>query len=262
MDKKPSTVDLFLKLSGYDKEKGGKSRIVNVEEFTDDYISLILGNGGGWCRTANVQNYKFARIFNENKINYSNCSQEEIKEIEKYVKNQNLKFTKENKIQYIMIWDNNYDKNNGRPISEEIKKYYKDKPCVVCGSTSELVVDHKNDLYNDPNVLNTKTQKKDDFQSLCNHCNLLKRGINSETKKTKKRYPATKIPSLKPFGIDFISGDENYDENDPNWGIGTYWYDPVKFMEGVKEINSKKETKNTNEDKEIDEISKINDGIC
>ena len=119
--------------------------------------------------------------------------------------------------------------NLKRPISAKIRLFFKDKPCVNCGNTSSLVVDHKNDLYNNPNVLDTKTQTIDDFQSLCNGCNLLKQKANIYTRKENKRYPASKIPKLIPFNIDFVEGDETYDPNDPNAMIGTYWYDPCRL---------------------------------
>ena len=108
--------------------------------------------------------------------------------------------------------------------------------CVVCGCTSNLVTDHKNDLYNDPRVLNTQTQTKEDFQCLCTHCNLQKRQIAIKTRKTEKRYGAINIPSVAIYGIDFINGDENYNVTDINAMVGTYWYDPVAFMEFIREI--------------------------
>lgn len=64
---------------------------------------------------------------------------------------------------------------HNRPIRKDIEKYHKQMGCVVCGSKSQLVTDHKNDVYNDPRVLDTNTQTKDDFQCLCTHCNLQKR---------------------------------------------------------------------------------------
>ncbi len=121
-----------------------------------------------------------------------------------------------------------------RPIRDDIHKYHKATGCVVCGSLSDLVTDHKNDLYNDPRVLNMKTQTKEDFQCLCNHCNLQKRQIAKKTLETGKRYGATNIPSLAIFGIDFIEGDETFDKNNVDAMIGTYWYDPVKFMDYIK----------------------------
>jgi hypothetical protein len=105
----------------------------------------------------------------------------------------------------------------------------------MCGCKSEVECDHKNDLYNDPMVLQIETQRKEDFQSLCRHCNTQKRQIIKDTKRTGKRYGATKIPILKVFGIDFIGGDETFDSDDVDAMKGTYWYDPVAFMEGIKE---------------------------
>ena len=122
-----------------------------------------------------------------------------------------------------------------RPIRKDIHEYHKSMGCVVCGSHSDLVTDHKNDLYNDPRVLDSNTQVRDDFQCLCNHCNLQKRQIAKMTRETGKRFPATKIPSLAPFGIDFIQGNETFDLEDPHAMVGTYWYDPVEFMKQVKE---------------------------
>ena len=59
-----------------------------------------------------------------------------------------------------------------RPISPLISKQIKKHNCVVCGSTSNIICDHKNDMYNDKFVLILNTQQIEDFQSLCNHCNL------------------------------------------------------------------------------------------
>lgn len=120
-----------------------------------------------------------------------------------------------------------------RPIRNDIHAALRDAPdvrCVVCGSTSSLVTDHKNDLYNDPCVLIAEIQIVDDFQVLCTHCNLQKRQIAAWTRDTGRRYGATQIPHLAPFGIDFTEGDETYDPNDINAMRGTFWYDPVDFM--------------------------------
>ena len=131
--------------------------------------------------------------------------------------------------------------NKNHPISDRIHKEIrgnKESACVVCGSKSDLVTDHKNDLYNDPRVLSEKTQTFEDFQCLCNHCNLQKRQVSKKTRETKKRYGATNIPQLKVFGIDFISGDENYDPEDPNAMVGTYWYDPSAFTSYILQNTS------------------------
>tara|TARA_Y100001935_G_C17307560_1_gene513363 strand:+ start:93 stop:857 length:765 start_codon:yes stop_codon:yes gene_type:complete len=123
-----------------------------------------------------------------------------------------------------------------RPIRDDIRKYHTSTGCVVCGSFTSLVTDHKNDLYNDLRVLDMKTQKKEDFQCLCNHCNLQKRQIAKKTLETGKRYGATNIPQLAIFGVDFIEGDETYDKEDVNAMEGTYWYDPIRFMLYLKSL--------------------------
>ena len=128
-------------------------------------------------------------------------------------------------------FSDNYLNGHKRYIRKDIRKYYKNQPCVACGELSPLllVCDHKNDLYNDQRVLNNETQTLEDFQSLCNSCNLKKRQICKKTKETCKRYSAKNIPSLAEFGVDFIEGDETFDETDINAMVGTYWHDPVKF---------------------------------
>ena len=122
-----------------------------------------------------------------------------------------------------------------RPIRKDIHEHHKKMGCVVCGSHSDLVTDHKNDLYNDPRVLDAKTQTIDDFQCLCNHCNLQKRQVSKKTKEIGKRIGATTIPSYAVFGIDFVEGDETFDEKDINAMVGTYWYDPVEFAKKIRE---------------------------
>ena len=126
----------------------------------------------------------------------------------------------------------NQDSQANRPIKKAIRDHFKDNCCVVC-ATEKIVIDHKNDLYNDLRVLDSKTQTVDDFQALCNACNLRKRQVIKKTRETGKRFGATNIPALKLFGIDFITGDESYDPDDINAMTGTYWYDPVAFMEHI-----------------------------
>ena len=127
----------------------------------------------------------------------------------------------------------NNDTINKRSVRKDIKDHHYKTGCVCCGCKSNLTIDHKNDLYNDQNALNLNTQKLSDFQCLCNHCNLQKRQVCKNTKKINKRYGATNIPQLKIFGIDFIVGDETFNPNDKDALKGTYWYDPIEFMEFI-----------------------------
>ena len=235
---KISKIKLFLKLSEFDEKNPDKFKIVNVSSFTGEFKDLVLGNGGSWCRRSACKKYKVSTLKKNGTINYLWNADDEEKEI--VIKAfSNYPKEKGNKIQYIGIFGLK-NKKNPRPIRGDIKKYWKNFYCCSCGRNSDLICDHKNDLYNDPRVLHRKTQKKEDFQSLCNQCNLLKRQVSKDTKRTGKRYGATNIPMLKVFGINFIEGDESYDADDVDAMKGTYWYDPVAFMEGIKRILKKR----------------------
>lgn len=155
---------------------------------------------------------------------------------------------------------NEYQKKEDS-IREDILDYHKKTlgVCVVCGSTSDLACDHKNDLYNDPRVLKKETQEKEDFQCLCRHCNILKGKHCMKMKKTGIRYKATDIPSLKMFGIDYISGNESFDENDINAMVGTYWYDPIVFNQYIKDMYDKKDIEITKLQKDLSKKTNI---IC
>ena len=109
-------------------------------------------------------------------------------------------------------------KNTSRPIREDIKEHYKTHACVVCGSKSNLICDHKNDLYDDTRVLDMKTQKLEDFQSLCTHCNLQKRQVCKKEKETKIIYQAKNIPMMAVFNPPDVTKKED-----------SYWYDPIMF---------------------------------
>ena len=86
--------------------------------------------------------------------------------------------------------------------------------------------------------MNEETQREDDFQCLCNHCNLQKRQVNKTTRETGQRIGATTIPSLAVFGVDFIRGDETFNPDDENAMVGTYWYDPIAFMKELRVLYS------------------------
>lgn len=121
-----------------------------------------------------------------------------------------------------------------RPISKGIRKYYKGKCCVACGGNKEMVIDHKNDLYDEPRVHNIHTQQVDDFQPLCNNCNLKKRADCRKTKETGIRQPAPfQFTSL---GLPkYYMGDENFEPN--GLGLeGTYWYDIEVYKNHCKTL--------------------------
>ena len=87
-----------------------------------------------------------------------------------------------------------------RPIKKEIEKSIKKNSCISC---SDIVCDHKNDLYNDISVLNIQTQQINDFQPLCNHCNLQKRQILKDEIKNNKIYSAKNLQQYKAYKFEF-----------------------------------------------------------
>jgi hypothetical protein len=99
----------------------------------------------------------------------------------------------------------------------------------VCGSNSDVICDHKNDLYNDERVLNSTTQVLCDFQPLCNHCNLQKRQICKEEEQNQRIYSAKNIQRYKKYRFDFPWEKKVFDRNDIYCKNDTYWFDPVEF---------------------------------
>ncbi len=237
---KKSKLERFIELSNFDKNKPNEFKIIYKNELNGEYSDLHFSNGGDWCRkdTAIRSGYKMATMKKNRSINYlwNQTNEEEQlikKEFDKYV----IKNNDSSGIVLIGVFGVNPKKDIGtRSIHSKIKKYFEKKPCCVCGSNTNLEVDHKNDLYNDPRVLNKDTQEQNDFQSLCKHCNDQKRQVCKETRRTGKRYGATNIPSLKAYGIDFTEGDETFDPNDINAMKGTFWYDPIAFHRGLIKI--------------------------
>ena len=115
-----------------------------------------------------------------------------------------------------------------RPIKIDIKKEITSQSCVICGSNTDIVCDHKNDLYNDEKIL-SKTQLITDFQPLCNHCNLQKRQICKEEKRTNKLYSAKQISIYKIYPFEFPWEKKNFDLNLIDCKTDTFWYDPIEF---------------------------------
>jgi hypothetical protein len=242
--KKISKLNLFKKLANLDEDIG-ECRIVDKAEFINEYADLNFTNGGDWCRRSSFSkapnNYKIATATGTGKINLLwDANDDEKARVEEYFKlhcnfvNAKDKKNKEQNrtsasIKYIRSFGKFESSDKTRAIRKDILEYYKTKSCVNCGSNAELQCDHKNGLYNDPRVLNLETQTLDDFQSLCRHCNCQKRQVEKKTRETGKRYGATNIPLMRPFGIDYIEGNETMDVSDPNALKGTYWYDPIAF---------------------------------
>lgn len=225
------------------------TKLVHIS-ILEDYPKLQLGNGHSWGRKDVIRRteYKLFVVQNNGRISYR---WDDVSDLDRYNAGRivsrfcslNSKDYSPSNITYFCILGKKVANNVSRPIRRDIKLYYSKKPCCVCGSTNDLECDHKNDLYNDPRVLDINTQTFDDFQSLCKHCNDQKRQICKKTKETSKRYGATNITSMASFGIDFVEGDEHFNIKDVNAMVGTYWYDPEYFNKMVRIITTINTTK-------------------
>jgi len=234
---KVNKIELFKELANFDPTTN-ESRFVNVAEFTGKYAELRFGNGGGWSRLDGDFGKKnkicIVKTNGDKRFSWNPDAEEE-----EHINSQLIAFgTPEGKGKTIMLikFCGKQNEISGRPIRKDIRNALLLSPCVVCGTNSQIEIDHKNGLYNDPRVLNSKTQTVEDFQPLCKHCNDQKRQTCVWQKNQGKRYPASMIPQLAIFGIDFVDGDLTLDETDVNALKGTYWYDPVEFMIKLKTL--------------------------
>lgn len=194
--------DLFIKLAKPDEN--GISRWVKTSEFTGEYKSLQLGNGGSWCRASSTLAKKYNVEFDKT-------------------------LTKGNSIDAVRLNGFNSEKVFSQNIRSDIKEYYKDKNCVMLGinGTSEntkIEIDHKDGRKNDLRVSDISTQKLEDFQPLCKAANDAKRQICKKCKETNKRWNARNIKG-NPYP--FYKGDEDYTEQ--LGCVGCYQYDPVEY---------------------------------
>ena len=206
-------IELFLKLARPDDN--GVSRWVSVDEFVGEFKELKLGNGGSWCRKSSA----FAK---------------------KYVVEFDKTQSTGNSIDAIRLNGFNENETFNQAISSEIKKYYKDKPCVMLGiiGTSEntkIEIDHKEGTKNSQRVSNISTQKLEDFQPLTKAANDAKRQICKRCQETDKRFDAT---CIKGFPMPYYRGNSSLKESGC---IGCYQYDPVAYREELLRKARRKE---------------------
>lgn len=212
-----SVSELVLKLSE------NFSKIIEIDDIKSN-PSLYWGGNGVGDRWLNKK-YNYCVIYSNKKIKiYS----ENDDKIPLNIFN-NFDYNKKYK-GILGIYVFSHRKNTIKhPINEKIKKEITSQSCVICGSNSDIVCDHKNDMYNDERVLNITTQKKEDFQPLCNHCNLQKRQIYKNEEKTNKLYSAKNILRYNNYRFEFPWEKKIFDKTDINCKKDTYWYDPVEF---------------------------------
>lgn len=238
------------------------TKIVSTDEIQNNYPELYWGGNGLGDRFANKKyNYSSIKIIKK-KAEPTLYSENVDDQIPEEIMNAFLEKNKGIKSQGIIgIFVHSKKINNEtRPIRKDIHTVITSLSCVQCG-THSTVCDHKNDLYNDPRVLNIKTQLLSDFQPLCNHCNLQKRQICKNEKKANKEnykgkieeeddddegqededkkvskgsmYSAKKIPMYKVFPFEFPWEKKAFNIEDIYCKNGTYWFDPVEFNNNI-----------------------------
>ena len=189
---------LVLKL--FNPDENGVSRWVYKEECVGEFSSLFPRNGNHWYRNVGLSHLIF------------------VKET----------LTEQKTIRW--RFDGFKEKTPKRPISEEIRKELKDKPCAHSGfkgtTNNPIVIDHKNGRYNDERVLCVETQTIDDFQPMTNQSNLYKRTYcNNVCIKTNIRFDAKTLG----YGISYIEGSEEYEGT----CIGCYLFDCIRFKQEI-----------------------------
>ena len=95
----------------------------------------------------------------------------------------------------------------------------------------ELAKPDKNGRKNNPRVMNTRTQRVDDFQPLSKAANDAKRQHCKECKATGNRFDAKRLGYI----ISYYKGDKVH-SNNYDGCIGCFWYDPIEFRKYLKSI--------------------------
>lgn len=100
----------------------------------------------------------------------------------------------------------------------EVRKALKGRPCVVCGTSHQIEIDHKDGVKKE-------TMDEEDFQTLCKHCNSRKREVCKKCRETGLRFNAMSLGFDRPV----ISGNSSYEDT----CLGCFWYDPKAFRKGL-----------------------------
>ena len=203
------------------------TKIISTTEIKNNYKDLYWGGNGLGDRWANKK-FNYSVIYSNKKpLLYSENSDDNIpiNIFNNFLENNNN--NNNNGIIGIYVHSKRI-KNQYRTISKNIKKEITSLSCVICGTTS-TICDHKNDLYNDMNVLDLKKQTINDFQPLCNHCNLQKREVCKIEKKLGRIYSAKNIQRYQIYLFEFPWEKKAFDINDSNCKKDTYWFDPIEF---------------------------------
>jgi hypothetical protein len=193
------------------------------------YKQLDWGNNGIGDRWANKK-FNYTSIFNNRIKTYSENDNDTVHD--KLIQKFRLEHPNMKGIIGIFVHSKRLNITK-RPIKKEIDIEIKKNSCVSCGSNSDIITDHKNDLYNDDKVLDIHTQVIADFQPLCNHCNLQKRQICKDEVKNNRIYSAKNLQKYKVFTFEFPWEKKAFIIDDITTKLDTYWYDPIEFNKKI-----------------------------
>jgi hypothetical protein len=182
---KPSTLSNYIR------------NIINNSELPicinyEDHPKLSTTNGQSWNRRGSIltiEYYIFAvnnkKDINPNNFRYANYTDTHQKIVEKLI--QPLELRKGNNVRALIIISPRKEKDNTRlGFSQKDKENIRirdNNECIVCGSKTELNIDHKDDSYQSIELTS------DDGQLLCSSCNTKKRAGNSNKRSTRKCPP-------------------------------------------------------------------------
>lgn len=191
--KAPTKKELFLELAKPNNR--GFSRPVRIEEFTERYERLIMGNGGDWCR----EDGALGKIYN-------------------------IKRNKE-KGSIVSVQLQGYKKQPiEKPIPMRIKREIIKNRCIVL-QTSRPECDHKDGRRDDPRLSDPNRVEIGDFQPLSKAANNAKRQHCKECRMTDKRFDARRLG----YQVSQFMGNGDYNGT----CIGCYWHDPIEFNKQV-----------------------------
>lgn len=114
-----------------------------------------------------------------------------------------------------------YDKDYKKiyqSIPALIRNHFSGHRCISCGSSAKVLPDHKDGRKQPGKGYYNSVEQ---FQPLCNHCNLTKREFCKKCRKTAKRFNA----SILGYNSSYYSGIQGWEGT----CAGCYWFDVRRF---------------------------------
>ena len=199
-NERKSHKDLFLELATPDEL--GFSRAVNVNEFTNEYAVLKMGNGGSWCRSDGSLGRKY--------------------NIRRHKKGKGI----------VSVELQGYKKQPiGKHIPAHIKQKIVNKRCVILDIGNRIECDHKDGRLDDPRLDDPAKISIADFQPLSKAVNNAKRQHCKKCRQTNERFDARVLG----YKVAQVKADSEYNGS----CIGCYWHDPHFFNMEISKSWSK-----------------------